>query len=31
MYAAQVEGHKPYEAPGALNLPAHPRAQQHHS
>ena len=27
MYAAQVEGHKPYEAPGALNLPAHPRAQ----
>ena len=29
LYAAQVEGHKPYEAPDALNLPAHPRA--HHS
>jgi taurine dioxygenase len=27
LYAAQVEGHKPYEAPDALNLPAHPRAQ----
>jgi taurine dioxygenase len=26
LYAAQVEGHKPYEAPGALKLPAHPRA-----
>ena len=26
LYAAQVEGHKPYEAPGALNLPPHPRA-----
>ena len=24
--AAQVEGHKPYEAPNALDLPAHPRA-----
>ena len=28
LYAAQVEGHKPYEAPNALALPAHPRAQQ---
>ena len=27
LYAAQVEGHKPYEAPDALNLPPHPRAQ----
>jgi taurine dioxygenase len=27
LYAAQVEGHKPYEAPDALNLPSHPRAQ----
>ncbi len=27
LYAAQVEGHKPYEAPNALNLPAHPRAR----
>ena len=26
LYAAQVEGHKPYEAPDALNRPAHPRA-----
>lgn len=26
LYAAQVEGHKPYEAPNALELPAHPRA-----
>src|SRR5258706_3609514 len=26
LYAAQVEGHKPYEAPNALDLPAHPRA-----
>lgn len=25
LYAAQVEGHKPYEAPNALDLPAHPR------
>lgn len=27
LYAAQVEGHKPYEAPNALDLPPHPRAQ----
>ena len=26
LYAAQVEGHKPFEAPDALNRPAHPRA-----
>jgi taurine dioxygenase len=26
LYAAQVEGHKPFEAPDALNLPPHPRA-----
>jgi taurine dioxygenase len=26
LYAAQVEGHRPYEAPNALSLPAHPRA-----
>jgi taurine dioxygenase len=26
LYAAQVEGHKPYEAPDALSRPAHPRA-----
>ena len=26
LYAAQVEGHKPYEAPDALERPAHPRA-----
>ena len=26
LYAAQVEGHKPYEAPDALGLPAHPRS-----
>jgi taurine dioxygenase len=26
LYAAQVEGHRPYEAPNALNLPPHPRA-----
>ena len=26
LYAAQVEGHKPFEAPDALSLPAHPRA-----
>ncbi len=26
LYAAQVEGHKPFEAPDALNLPAHPRS-----
>lgn len=25
LYAAQVEGHKPYEAPDALSLPPHPR------
>ncbi len=31
MYAAQVEGHKPYEASGALNLPAHPRALPHNA
>jgi len=27
LYAAQVEGHRPYEAPGALSLPPHPRAR----
>jgi taurine dioxygenase len=27
LYAAQVEGHRPYEAPNALSLPPHPRAQ----
>jgi len=27
LYAAQVEGHRPYEAPNALDLPPHPRAQ----
>jgi len=26
LYAAQVEGHKPFEAPDALDRPAHPRA-----
>ena len=26
LYAAQVEGHKPYEAPDVLSLPAHGRA-----
>jgi len=26
LYAAQVEGHKPYEAPDALKRPPHPRA-----
>ena len=26
LYAAQVEGHRPYEAPDALCRPAHPRA-----
>lgn len=26
LYAAQVEGHRPYEAPDALTLPPHPRA-----
>ena len=25
-YAAQVEGHRPYEAPDARSRPAHPRA-----
>jgi taurine dioxygenase len=29
LYAAQVEGHRPYEAPDALALPPHPRAQQY--
>ena len=28
LYAAQVEGHKPYEAPHALSLPPHPRAHR---
>jgi len=28
LYAAQVEGHRPYEAPDALSLPPHPRAQR---
>ncbi len=27
LYAAQVEGHRPYEASDALSLPPHPRAQ----
>jgi taurine dioxygenase len=27
LYAAQVEGHKPYEAPDALSRAPHPRAQ----
>lgn len=27
LYAAQVEGHRPYESPDALSLPLHPRAQ----
>ena len=26
LYAAQVEGHRPYEAPDALSRPAHPRS-----
>ena len=26
LYAAQVEGHRPFEAPNALSRPAHPRA-----
>lgn len=26
LYAAQVEGHRPYEAPNALALPPHPRS-----
>ncbi len=26
LYAAQVEGHRPFEAPDALSRPAHPRA-----
>jgi taurine dioxygenase len=28
LYAAQVEGHRPYEAPDALALPPHPRGQR---
>ena len=27
LYAAQVEGHRPYEAPDALSRPAHPRSK----
>jgi taurine dioxygenase len=27
LYAAQVEGHRPYEAPDALSLPPHPRGR----
>ena len=27
LYAAQVEGHRPFEAPDALTRPAHPRAR----
>src|SRR5687768_3011419 len=27
LYAAQVEGHRPFEAPDALRLPGHPRSQ----
>jgi taurine dioxygenase len=30
LYAAQVEGHKPYEAPDALKRPPHPRAGERH-
>ena len=29
LYAAQVEGHKPYEAPDALTRPPHPRSALH--
>ena len=29
LYAAQVEGHRPYEAPNALSRPPHPRASLH--
>lgn len=29
LYAAQVDGHKPYEAPDALGLPPHPRFKNH--
>jgi taurine dioxygenase len=28
LYAAQVEGHRPYEAPDALSRPPHPRFKQ---
>jgi taurine dioxygenase len=28
LYAAQVEGHRPFEAPDALMRPAHPRASE---
>jgi taurine dioxygenase len=28
LYAAQVEGHRPYEAPDALSRPPHPRASR---
>lgn len=28
LYAAQAEGHRPFEAPNALALPAHPRARE---
>jgi taurine dioxygenase len=31
LYAAQVEGHRPVEAPDALSRPPHPRARLHHS
>ncbi|HEX6003844.1 MAG TPA: TauD/TfdA family dioxygenase [Burkholderiales bacterium] len=29
LYAAQVEGHRPYEAPDALSRPPHPRASRY--
>ena len=29
LYAAQVEGHRPYEAPGALARPPHPSARRY--
>jgi hypothetical protein len=29
LYAAQVEGHPPYEAPDALTRPPHPRSGLH--
>ena len=29
LYAAQVEGHRPFEAPDALSRPPHPRAREY--
>jgi len=31
LYAAQVEGHRPYEAPDAWKLPPHPRFAAAHA